>query len=180
MLTGVLLVIAAVIVVFLIVVAMRPGQFRISRAATMAAPPAAVFQHVNDLHRWDAWSPWAKRDPNMKVTYSGAEAGTGARYAWVGNKDVGEGSMTITDSRSNERVVIQLEFMKPFRASNTADFLFEPVDGQTRVTWTMTGKNNFMFKTMGLFMNMDKMIGNDFEKGLAVLKAIVEGQLKIA
>ena len=173
-------VVAVVLVILVILVAVRPNELRVSRSATIAAPPVAVFPHVNDLRRWHAWSPWAKRDPIMKVTYSGLDAGTGAHYAWEGDKNVGQGSMTIMESRPNELILLRLEFLKPFKAKNTTEFRFEPVDGQTRVVWTMWGKNNFIAKAMGLVMNMDKMIGNDFEKGLTDLKTIVEAEFKPA
>jgi hypothetical protein len=142
----------------------------------MSAPATAPFAQVNDFHNWDGWSPWAKLDPTMKQTYEGAPAGTGAIYTWVGNKQVGEGRMTITESRPNEFVRINLEFMRPFKATNTAEFSFKPDGQNTTVTWSMTGSKNFIFKAMGLFMSMDKMVGKDFEKGLAGMKEIVESK----
>jgi len=163
-----------VVVALLVVIALQPAAFRIERSATMAAPPAAVFAQVNDLHNWEAWNPWQKVDPAAKNTYSGAAAGPGSTFAWQGNKDVGEGRMTILESRPNELVKIKLEFLKPFAATNTADFTFVPSGGQTRVTWAMSGKNGFMAKAIGLVMNMDEMVGGQFEKGLADLKSIVE------
>jgi hypothetical protein len=174
MLTKILIVAAVLLVVFGIIVALRPADFRITRTATMAAPPAAVFAEVNDLHRWIAWSPWAKLDPAMKQTHEGAPAGPGAVYSWAGNKDVGEGRMTITESRANEFVRIKLEFLKPFAATNATEFTFKPAGAGTEATWSMTGRNNFMLKAVGLFMNMDTMVGRDFEKGLTQLKSVVE------
>ncbi|MEO6034544.1 MAG: SRPBCC family protein [Verrucomicrobiota bacterium] len=162
------------IAVLLIVVATRPADFQITRSITMAASPSAAFAQVNDFHHWEAWSPWAKLDPAMKQTYEGAPAGKGAIYTWIGNKEVGEGRMTITESRTNELVGINLEFLKPFAAVNTTEFTFAPEGNQTKVTWSMSGKNNFMAKAFTLFMNMDKMVGRDFEKGLAQLKSHVE------
>jgi hypothetical protein len=156
--------IGVVIIVFLIVVATRPAEFRVTRSASISAPPAVVFAQVNDLHKWDAWSPWAKLDPAMKQTHEGAPAGPGAVYSWAGNSDVGEGRMTITESRPDELVRIKLEFLKPFAAVSTTEFMFKPEGNQTAVTWSMTGTNNFMAKAMCLFMNMDKMVGGDFEK----------------
>jgi hypothetical protein len=170
--------IALVIAAFVAFVATRPGDFCIQRSATMSAPPAAVFRQVNDFHNWDAWSPWAKLDPTMKQTYEGAPSGTRAIYTWNGNNKVGEGRMTILESRPSEFIRINLEFMRPFAATNTADFSFKPEDTKTLVTWSMTGKSNFMLKAFKLFMNMDKMVGGDFEKGLAAMKAIVEGESK--
>jgi hypothetical protein len=167
--------IAAIIVIFIIVAAMQPAEFRIARSAGMSAPPSAVFAQVNDFHNWEAWSPWAKIDPAMKQTYDGAPAGVGAVYAWNGNKQVGEGRMTITESRPSDLIRINLEFFKPFSANNIAEFTFAADGDKTVVTWSMSGRKNFMFKAVGLFMNMDKLIGNDFEKGLAQMKAVVEG-----
>jgi hypothetical protein len=174
MLKKILIVVAALVVVFAVVVAMQPAAFRIERKATIAAPDSVVFAQVNDFHRWDAWSPWAKLDPVMKQTYEGSPAGVGAVYSWAGNKDVGEGRMTITESTPNSLIRIKLEFLKPFATSNTTEFTFTPAGDQTSVTWAMTGQNNFIAKAFGLFMNMDKMIGGDFEKGLAQMKTAVE------
>ena len=172
----ILLVLAIVIVVFVIVVAMQPADFRVQRSITIAAPAATVFPHVNDLHQFQEWSPWSKIDPNAKMTYEGPAAGTGAKYHWEGNKEVGEGYMSITDSRPNEKIEFKLEFKKPFEATNTADFSFKPEGDKTAVTWGMNGTKNFLFKAFGLFMDCDKMIGPDFEKGLASLKGIAEAE----
>jgi hypothetical protein len=163
-----------VIAVFVVVVAMQPAEFRITRSATINAPPEVVFAQVNDFHKWDAWSPWAKLDPAMKTTFEGPSSGTGAKYSWVGNKEVGEGRMTILESKPSEWVRINLEFIKPFEASSTTEFAFKPQADQTAVTWTMSGKHSFMEKAFCLFMNMDKMVGGDFEKGLAQMKAVAE------
>ena len=164
----------AVVAVFAGVVAMQPSAFKITRSAKIKAPPETVFAHVNDFHKWEAWSPWEKLDPNLKRTYSGAEAGEGAVYAWVGNSQVGEGRMTVVESRPGERLRIKLEFLKPFEATNEAEFTFQPEGDETLVTWSMVGNNNFISKAFCLIMNMDKMIGADFEKGLASLKAVAE------
>jgi len=174
MLKKILIGIAAVIVLFVIIVAMQPSQYRVSRTATIPGSPAVVFEHVNDLHKWDAWSPWAKLDPGMKTTFEGPRSGAGASYAWVGNKEVGEGKMSITESKANELVRLKLEFIKPFASTATTEFAFKPEGEQTSVTWSMTGDKNFISKAFCLFMNMDKMIGGDFEKGLAGLKAVVQ------
>lgn len=178
MLKKILLALVLIIIVFVIVVATRPADFRITRSITIAAPPEAVFAQVNDFHKWDEWSPWAKLDPAMKQTYEGAPAGTGAIYSWAGNNEVGEGRMTITESRTNEMIGIKLEFLKPFAAVNTTEFSFAPEGNQTRVVWSMSGKNNFMAKAFDLFMNMDKMVGSDFEKGLRQMKSVVEAAPK--
>jgi hypothetical protein len=167
--------IAAIIVIFLIVVALQSPEFRVARTATISAPPSAVFAQVNDFHNWEAWNPWGKIDPAMKKTYEGAPAGVGAKYGWIGNKDVGEGGMTITESHPSDLIRIKLEFKKPFAATHMAEFTFTPEGVQTAVTWSMFGNKNFMTKAFGLFMSMDKMIGGQFEKGLADMKAAVEG-----
>jgi uncharacterized protein YndB with AHSA1/START domain len=174
MLSNILIGLAVIVVVFLIVVASRPADFRVTRAATISAPAAVVFAEVNDLHKWEAWNPWGKLDPACKMTYEGPPAGTGAGYIWAGNNKVGEGSMTITESRPNELIRLNLEFLRPFRANNTAEFTFKPDGNQTAVSWSMAGKKNFMFKVFNLFMDSDKMVGNDFEKGLADLKSVAE------
>ena len=174
MLVYILIGVAALFVLFIVVVLMQPTHFRITRSANMSAPSANVFAQVNDFHNWAAWSPWAKIDPAMKLTFEGSPSGTGAIYSWVGNKQVGQGKMTITDSQPTDLIRIKLEFLKPFKATNTTEFTFKPEAIQTSVTWTMTGTKNFMFKAVGLFMNMDKLVGGDFEKGLAQLKSVVE------
>jgi uncharacterized protein YndB with AHSA1/START domain len=166
--------IAVLVVLFIVIVAMRPSDFRITRATTMSAPAAMVFAQVNDFHNWAAWSPWEKMDPALQKTFAGAPAGTGAGYSWVGNKKVGKGCMTILESRPNDLIRIKLEFLKPFQAVNLTEFTFRPAGDQTAVTWSMTGKNNFFFKAFGLLMSMDKMVGQDFEKGLAGMKSLVE------
>ncbi len=153
----------------------RPTDFRYVRAATIAAPPEKVFAHVNDFHHWEAWSPWAKLDPQMETTYSGAATGRGAKYAWSSKSGkVGAGSMTITDAQPPRMVVIDLHFTRPFKAENVTRFTFEGGGGGTTVTWEMTGKNALVSKIFGLFMNMDKLIGADFDKGLARLKRVAE------
>jgi carbon monoxide dehydrogenase subunit G len=178
MLKRILLSLAAIIVVFLIVVALQPSDFRITRSETMAAPPAAVFAQVNDFQNWRAWSPWEKMDPEMERTYEGPSAGTGAKYSWVGNSDVGAGSMTITESRPSESIDIKLEFIEPMEGTSDTKFTFEPTGNGTNVTWDMSGKNNFVGKAFCLFMNMDKMVGTQFEEGLANMKSVVEREAR--
>jgi len=178
MLKKILIALAAIVVVFIVVVAMQPSDFRIARSATISAPAPAVFAEVNDLHKWEAWSPWAKLDPAAKSTFEGPSAGTGAIFRWAGNKEVGEGSMTITESRPNELIRFNPEFVKPMAGTSTAEFTFKPEGNQTTVTWSMTGKSNFIARAMCLFMNMDKMVGGQFEKGLAAMKSIVEAAPK--
>ncbi|MEX0717301.1 MAG: SRPBCC family protein [Planctomycetaceae bacterium] len=165
---------AVVVLVFVVIVAMQPSQFRVTRSAVMAAPPEAVFAQVNDFHDWEAWSPWAKLDPNAKNTFEGPTAGTGSIFRWAGNSEVGEGSMTITESRPHELIRIRLEFVRPMEDVATVEFDFQPVEAGTRVTWSMFGENDFVSKAFCLFMDMDQMLGGDFEKGLAAMKAVVE------
>jgi hypothetical protein len=159
-------------------IATRPAEYTVTRSATFAAQPEVVFAQVNDFHKWDAWSPWAKIDPAMKITYSGPQSGKGASYAWIGNGDVGEGQMTIIDSKPTEAVKIDLQFLKPFAASCITDFDIKPSGDKTTVTWTMKGQNNFIAKAFTMFMDMDQMIGADFEKGLAQMKPVVESAPK--
>jgi hypothetical protein len=166
------------IVTLVIVVVMQPEDFRITRSATFNASPSAVFAQVNDLHKWEGWSPWAKIDPNAKVSYTGSPEGVGASFSWAGNNDVGEGTMTITESRPIEYIKMDLAFLKPFKGNNLTEFTFKPQGDQTQITWTMSGKNNFISKAFGLIMNCDKMVGGQFEKGLASLKSIVESAPK--
>jgi len=178
MLKRILIALAVIVIAFLGVVAMQPSEFRVTRTATIAAPAPVVFAQVNDFHNWEAWNPWAKLDPAMKQTYEGAPAGTGAMYTWAGNSQVGEGRMTLTESRPSDLIRIRLEFLKPFPGTSTAEFTFKPEANQTAVVWSMAGKNNFMAKAVSLFMNMDKMIGGQFEKGLAQMKSVVEAAPK--
>lgn len=165
---------AVVVVLFLIVVALQPSTYKVARSATIGAPPSVVFEQVNDFHKWEAWNPWDKVDPAMTKTYEGSPAGVGAVYAWVGNKDVGEGKMTITESRRGELVRINMEFFKPMAGTSTTEFTFVPQGDGTLVTWSMSGENNFVGKAMCLFMNMDTMIGGQFEKGLADMEVAAE------
>jgi carbon monoxide dehydrogenase subunit G len=178
MLKKILIALAVIVLVFVVIVALQPSDFRVTRSTTISAPAPAVFAQVNDFHKWDAWSPWAKLDPAMKKTYDGVPAGTGAIYSWSGNDQVGDGRMTLTESRPSDLIRIKLEFMKPFAATNTTEFNFKPEGNQTVVTWSMFGENNFMAKAFGLLMNMDKMVGGDFEKGLAQMKSVVEAAPK--
>jgi len=176
MVMKILIGVAILIVIFVIIVAMRPSEFAITRSATMAAPPPVVFAQVNDFHKWAAWSPWEHKDPAMKRTFDGPPAGIGSVYRWAGNKEVGEGGMTITESRPSDLIRIRLEFLKPFAATNTTEFTFKPQGDKTNVTWTMTGHSNFMHKAVCMFMDMEKMVGPDFEKGLAGMKSVVESR----
>lgn len=170
----ILIAVAAVFALFLLFVATRPGEFKVTRSATMNASARTVFPHVNDFRRWQAWSPWEKLDSEMKKTYEGPPEGTGTMYSWEGKKEVGAGKMTITESRPYDNIRIKLEFFRPYAGTNTTDFAFQPRGSQTNVVWSMTGHNSFMGKFFCLFMNMDKMIGGKFEEGLAELKSVAE------
>jgi uncharacterized protein YndB with AHSA1/START domain len=170
----ILLALIALVLVLAAIVASRPSHFRIERTTVIAAPPAAVFAQVNDFHRWGAWNPWAKLDPKMTQKFEGATAGVGAVYTWAGNRNVGEGRMTITESRPNELVRVRLDFLKPLPNTSMAEFTFRPQGNQTAVTWSMTGTNNFMAKAIHLVINMERMIGGQFDQGLADMKSAVE------
>ena len=163
-----------VIVALLWYVASRPDSFRVERSASMSAPPEKVFALINDFHNWPVWSPWEKMDPDMRRQHSGMIRGVGAVYAWMGNSKVGEGRMEIVDSSPPSRVAIKLDFFKPFEAHNTAEFSLRGADGGTHVTWAMFGPAKFMTKVMTAFGAMDKMVGKDFEKGLANMKVAAE------
>jgi hypothetical protein len=174
MLMKIVVVLAVIVLGFVGVVATRPSEYRVARTVTMAAPASAAFAQVNDFRNWSAWNPWAHVDPAMKQSYDGPAAGPGAVYTWAGNTQVGEGRMTIMESRPNELVRITMEFLKPFAATSTAQFTFRPEGDRTAVTWSMVGKANFVAKAIHLFVDMDTMIGTNFEKGLTDMKAIVE------
>jgi hypothetical protein len=174
MLIIILIVIAVVIAAALALVAMQPGAFAVTRTATINAPPAAVFAQVDDFHSWQAWSPWAKVDPAAVTTFDGPATGVGASFSWKGNKKVGAGRMTISASDKHDLVRIDLVFIRPFKARNVAEFTFTQAGDQTIVSWTMSGRNGLIGKAFALFVDCDKMIGRDFEKGLAAMKAVVE------
>lgn len=173
MIKKVILGLVAVIAILCIVVALQPADFTITRNATVAAPPNVVFEHVNDFHKWEAWSPWAKLDPNSTTTFEGAESGKGAVFKWSGNEDVGEGVQTIVESRPGETVQIDMNFIRPFEASSKVQFDFKPAGEGTEVTWSMSGENNFIGKAISLCMDCDTMVGGQFEQGLANLNEVV-------
>jgi len=165
---------AVVVLVLLVVVAWQPSAYRVTRTARITAPPAVLFAQVNDLRKFQAWNPWVKLDPAAKFAFEGSADGVGAVSAWSGNSNVGEGRMTITESRPNELVRIQLDFVKPFASTATAEFAFKPEGEQTAVTWSLTGQKNFVAKAIGLVVSMDSMIGSQFEAGLTTLKSLAE------
>jgi len=169
---------AAVIVVLLILIATRPSTYRVERHATVAAPVDVVFAKVKDFRTWEAWSPWAKLDPQMKTKVDGTPGEVGSVYTWEGNDDVGSGRMTIAAIKPNERVDIKLEFLKPFESKADNGFTVEPAGKDTKITWFMAGENSFMGKAFSLVMDMDAMIGKDFENGLGSLKKVAEEAAK--
>jgi uncharacterized protein YndB with AHSA1/START domain len=158
----------------LVFAATRPDAFRVQRATTIKAPPERVFAFINDFHRWDAWSPWEKKDPAMKRTLGASATGKGAVYAWDGNKDVGQGRMEITESSPPSKVAIRLDFVKPFEAHNLVEFRLVPTGDATDVTWSMQGRVPYVAKLVGMFCDIDGMVGKDFEAGLASLKSAAE------
>src|SRR5438445_7804824 len=167
-------VLAIAIAIILILAAAKPDTFRVQRATTVKAPPERIFPLINDFHQWGTWSPYENKDPAMKRTFSGAVSGNGAVYAWDGNNNVGSGRMEILNASSPSKIVIKLDFFKPFEGHNTAEFTMLPQGDGTHVTWLMHGPANFMSRLIQVFMNLDNMIGKDFEAGLANLKTITE------
>ena len=157
----------------LLYAATKPDSFRVQRVVLINAPSDKVFPLINDIKAWTVWSPYEKKDPAMKRTYGAVTAGKGATYAWEGNKEVGQGSMEIVES-SPQKIVIKLDFLKPFEAHNIGEFMLEPKGDSTAVTWAIYGPSPYMSKVVGTFMNIDDLIGRDFEKGLADLKAAAE------
>ena len=177
MLRWILLAIVAIVLVFCGYVALQPSAFRIERTTIVVAPPSAVFAEVNDFHNWETWSPWAKLDPNAKATFEGPPAGEGAVFAWAGNEQVGEGRMTLVESKPDERIGIRLDFVKPWEGTSNTAFTFKPDGARTIVTWAMSGERTFLEKALCLIFNGDKMIGAQFEQGLQSLKSVVEAKL---
>jgi uncharacterized protein YndB with AHSA1/START domain len=167
------IIIALLIAAVLIYAATKPDNFRIERSATIKASPEKISAYLTDFKQWAAWSPWEDKDPAMKRTYSGSASGKGAVYGWEGNKNVGTGRMEILDVQP-QKVTIKLDFLSPFEAHNTTEYTLAPQGDNTKLTWAMFGPSNFMSKVMSVFMNMDKMVGPDFEAGLAKLKAAAE------
>jgi len=167
-------VLAIAIAIVLILAMAKPDRFRVERAAAIEAPPEKIFALIDDFHQWRSWSPWEDRDPAMKRTYEGVERGKGAVYAWDGNKNVGAGRMEILTAAAPSTIVIKLDFIRPFEGHNTAEFTMQPQGGATNVIWAMHGPAPLMHKVMQVFMNMDRMIGKDFETGLANLKTAAE------
>jgi uncharacterized protein YndB with AHSA1/START domain len=169
---GIIIVFA--IAAILIFAAMQPNSFRVQRSTTIKAPPEKIFASINDFHRWEAWSPWEKIDPAVKRSYSGTESGKGAVYAWEGNNEIGQGQMEIIESTPSSKLLVKIEFIKPFAAINTVEFNLAQNGENTTVTQAMYGPSPFISKLMGLFFSMDKMVGGKYEEGLATLKMIAE------
>ena len=173
MLKTIAIIVALLIAAVLIYAATKPDSFRIERSTTIKAPPEKISAYLTDFKQWAAWSPWEEKDPAMKRTFSGAANGKGAVYGWEGNKNVGTGRMEILDVQP-QKVTIKLDFLAPFEAHNTTEYVLEPQGDSTKLTWAMFGPSNYMSKVMSVFMNMDKMVGPDFEAGLVKLKAAAE------
>jgi hypothetical protein len=178
MLKKILLALAIALVALAGFISTRPAAFSVQRSATLQAPADLPFALVNDFHRWGDWSPWEKKDPGMTRTFTGANAGLDAMYEWSGNDEVGQGRMTIQESKAAERIRIRLEFLEPFEAINTTTFTFAPAGDGVTVTWRMEGRNDFLGKAFSVFMNMDQRIGQDFEAGLANLKTVAEAEAR--
>lgn len=174
MLKIITIVIVVLAVVILVYAATKPDSFRIVRTATIKATPEKIFPLINDFHKWGSWSPWEKLDPAMKRTFSGPDSGKGSIYAWEGNSQVGKGSMEITETIPPSRVTLKLEFEKPMEGHNVTDFTLAGKGDSTLVTWDMHGPSPYLAKVLGIFFSMDKMIGRDFDAGLANLKAVAE------
>lgn len=170
----ILIALAVLIATVLGLAVTKPDTFRIQRAVTIKAPPEKIFAVINDFHNWTSWSPWEKLDPAMKRTHSGAASGKGAIYEWEGNSKVGAGRMEILDTTAPSKIAIKLDFIKPFEGHNTAEYTLVPQGEMTNVTWAMYGPTPFISKLMQVFISFDKMIGKDFEEGLANLKAVAE------
>jgi uncharacterized protein YndB with AHSA1/START domain len=172
--TVIAVVLAIAIAVLLILAAGKPAAFSVERAITIAAPAERIFPLINDFHQWESWSPWEKKDPAMKRSFSGPVSGAGAVYGWDGNNNVGSGRMEILEASAPSKILIKLDFFKPFAGHNTAEFTMLPQGGSTCLSWMMRGPSSFISKLMQVFMNLDHMIGKDFEAGLANLKSLTE------
>jgi len=174
MLKTITIIVVVLIAALLVYAATRPDTFRVQRATNIKAPPEKIFALINDLHSWGSWSPYEVKDPAMKRTYSGAANGEGAVYEWEGNNEVGKGRVAITESSPPSKVMIKLDFVKPFETHNIVEFTLEPEGDSTNVTWAMHGPSPYISKVIGIFINMDSMVGKDFETGLANLKTVAE------
>jgi Polyketide cyclase / dehydrase and lipid transport len=174
MLFWIILIVIVLVALVLIYGVSQPASFSVVREADFKAPPKTVFSQINDFHNWSAWSPWEKMDPNLQRNFSGPSSGVGAKYTWVGNKKVGQGNMEITNSVPSKGMQLDLNFIKPFQASNVTEFTLTPNGKGTHLKWEMRGHAPFVFRVMRLFFSMDKIVGTDFERGLANLRGIVD------
>ena len=163
---------------FVALILLQPSDYRVSRTMVMSAPAPDIFAQIDNFHRWQAWSPWAKRDPAAKASFDGPASGKGAVFAWSGNNEVGEVRMTLTESRPGESVTIKTDFVKPFVGTSYSDFSLKPDGSGTSVSWTISGQNDFIAKAICLFVSMDKVLGGEMEKGLAGIKQLVEADTK--
>ena len=170
----VVIAVVAVVAALLALAATRPATFRIHRAAVIQAPPERIYPFISDFHNWVYWSPYEKLDPTMRKSYTGSANGQGAVYEWEGNSKAGQGRMEITDTSAPSRVIIKLDFLKPFEGHNISEFSLDGKDNSTQVTWAMHGPNSYMAKAMSIFISMDQLLGKEFENGLANLKAAAE------
>ncbi len=177
MLATILGILALVVIALLVAAAMRPDSFRIQRSTVIKAPPERIAGFIEDFHKWGSWSPWENIDPQMKRTFGGPERGKGSTYAWEGNKNIGSGRMEVLES-SPSKVLIKLDFLKPFEAHNTAEFTLVPKGAITEVNWAMYGPSPFLSRLMTMFFSMEKMVGGQFETGLANLKGVAEAPAK--
>lgn len=176
MLKLILIGLVVLIIILAVVISMQPAEFKVTRSLLINAPARTIFAEVNDLKRWENWSPWAKLDPNAKADFSGASAGEGAVMSWDGNHEVGKGSMTITESQSPSLIRMRLDFIKPMPGTSESIVQFQEQDGGTLVTWSMSGKNNFIAKAMSLIFDCEKIVGGYYETGLKNLKAVAEAK----
>ena len=174
MLKLILGILVAAVIGVVVVAAGKPDDYLYTRSMDMNAPPAKIFAQINDFTKWPAWSPWAKLDPNAKMLLEGPKAGAGAISRWAGNDKMGEGSMTITESKPNDHVTMLLEFIKPMPGTATSIFILKPNGKVTNVSWSMSGKQDLLQKVMGVVFNCEKMIGDAYTEGLTSIKAIVE------
>jgi hypothetical protein len=179
MLGTIAIVVGVLLAALLAYAATRPNSFRVQRSLDVHAPSERILGLIDDFHKWGLWSPYEKLDPSMKKTYTGPASGTGAAYTWAGNSKAGQGRMEILSTVPPSKVTIKLDFLKPFEGHNTAEFTMEPRAGATRVTWAMYGPQKFFFKLMSIFVSMDKLVGKDFERGLANIKAIAESKVAV-
>jgi len=177
MVKKILLAVAILIALFAVYVALQPARYRIERTHVVAAPPEVVYDQIASFRAWERWAPWSKLDPKMAVEYGGPPSGVGATYHWKGDdKTVGEGRMKIVEAKAPERILIQLDFIKPWESKARNEFLLKPDGGGTKVAWVMSGDNDFVGKAYGVFVDMDKAVGSMFEKGLADLRAAAEAE----